>query len=245
MLRLFRRDPPPDPARIDLRIGTALVPIVIRRIASARRYTLRVRTAQRDVVLSMPARGSLATARAFAEKHAGWIAARVGKLPGDVIFAEGASIPFRGVPHRVVHRATVRGTVKVEAGEPALLVVSGDAPHLRRRLTDWLKRQALKELTAAVERHCAALGARHGSVSVKDTSSRWGSCSAQGVLSFSWRLILAPPFVLDYLAAHEVAHLKEMNHSVRFWRVCESLCPRTADAKAWLKAHGPELHRYG
>lgn len=246
MLQLFRRTaPPPDPTRIEVRIGAATYPITVRRLAAARRYTLRVRTAQRDVVLSMPMRGSLATAKAFAEKHAGWIAARLHKFAEDVAFADGALVPLRGVPHRITHRPEGRGTVKLEDGTPPLLVVAGDAPHLPRRLTDWLKRQALADLRKAVERHCAAIGAKHGPVSVKDTASRWGSCSSSGALAFSWRLILAPPFVLDYLAAHEVAHLKEMNHSLRFWRLCQTLCPHTPQAKAWLKAHGAELHRYG
>ena len=80
---------------------------------------------------------------------------------------------------------------------------------------------------------------------MRDQSSRWGSCNSDGVLSFSWRLILAPPFVLDYLAAHEVAHLVEMNHSVRFWRVVARICPEMDRAKAWITAHGNDLHRYG
>jgi predicted metal-dependent hydrolase len=245
MLSLFRRSPPPEPVQIEVRIGTAVYPVTVRRVASARRYTLRVRTAQRDVVLSMPERGSLTTARAFADKHAGWIALRIAKLSHDVAFADGVLVPFRDVPHRVEHRAEGRGTVKLEAGTPPVLAVFGDEPHLQRRLTDWLKKQALRELQAAVARHARALGAGHGPVSVKDTTSRWGSCSSSGALAFSWRLILAPPFVLDYLAAHEVAHLKEMNHSPRFWRLCRTLCPRTDEAKAWLKSHGAGLHRYG
>ncbi|WP_413990926.1 M48 family metallopeptidase [Labrys okinawensis] len=245
MISLFRRTLPPEPAHIEVRIGTTTYPVAVRRLASARRYTLRVRTAQRDIVLSMPARGSLATARAFADKHAGWIALKLAKLAQDVTFVRGALVPFRDVPHRIEHRAEGRGTVKEEAGSPPVLAVHGDIKHLPRRLTDWLKKQALKELQAAVTRHTQALGVKHGPVSVKDTASRWGSCSSKGALAFSWRLILAPPFVLDYLAAHEVSHLKEMNHSPRFWRLCRQLCPRTEEAKAWLKAHGAGLHRYG
>ena len=245
MISLFRRTLPPEPVQIDVRIGAATYPVMVRRLASARRYTLRVRTAQRDIVLSMPTRGSLATARAFAEKHAGWIALRLAKLSHDVSFADGATVPYRDVSHRIEHRGGVRGTVKLEAGSPPVLAVFGDINHLPRRLTDWLKKQALKELQAAVTRHTTALGIKHGPVSVKDTASRWGSCSSSGALSFSWRLILAPPFVLDYLAAHEVSHLREMNHSPRFWRLCRQLCPRTEEAKAWLKAHGAGLHRYG
>ena len=244
MLRLFRRTDP-DTDRIDLRVGRSTYPITVKRLASARRYTLRVRTAQRDIVLSMPQRGSLTTAAAFAEKHAYWIVTRIRKLADDIGFADGATVPFRGVPHLIEHRPTTRGTVKIERGAPPLLAVSGEEPHLPRRLTDWFKKQALKDLTAAVERHCLAANAKYASVSIKDTASRWGSCSSAGALSFSWRLVLAPPFVLDYLAAHEVAHLKEMNHSLRFWRLCERLCPETKEAKAWLRVHGAELHRYG
>jgi predicted metal-dependent hydrolase len=245
MLRLFRRTLPPHCDRIEVRIGCSLCCIAVKRLASARRYTLRVRTAQRDVVLSMPERGSLADAKSFAQKHAGWIETRLRRLAEDVRFAEGALVPLRGVPHLVAHRPYSRGTVTVESGDPPLLAVAGEAPHLDRRLTDWLKRQARNDLSAAVERHCAKLGMRHKGLSIKDTASRWGSCSSTGALSFSWRLVLAPPFVLDYLAAHEVAHLKEMNHSPRFWRICELLCPRTRDAKGWLRAHGAGLHRYG
>ena len=115
----------------------------------------------------------------------------------------------------------------------------------RAALRDFLKREAKRDLEAASRRAAAALGVTVKRVSVRDQSSRWGSCSTTGVLSYSWRLILAPPFVLDYLAAHEVAHLVEMNHSRAFWRVVERICPDVARAKAWLDAHGAELHRYG
>jgi hypothetical protein len=110
---------------------------------------------------------------------------------------------------------------------------------------DFLKREAKSDLEAASRRAAAALGIAVKRVSIRDQSSRWGSCSTTGVLSYSWRLVLAPPFVLDYLAAHEVAHLIEMNHSRRFWRVVERICPDLARAKAWLDANGTSLHRYG
>lgn len=245
MLPLLFRKPKPEPVAIDIRHGAKTYVVAVKRLDSARRYTLRVRSAKRDVVLSMPARGSMATAKAFVLKHAGWIAARLDRLAEDVSIADGAFIPFQDVPHRIEHRPGTRGTVKLEPGDPPVLAVAGEAAHLPRRLVDWLKKQALRELQAAVTHHCATLGVKHGPVSVKDTTSRWGSCSSTGALAFSWRLILAPPFILDYLAAHEVAHLKEMNHSARFWRVCHQLCPRTLEAKAWLKANGAGLHRYG
>jgi predicted metal-dependent hydrolase len=123
--------------------------------------------------------------------------------------------------------------------------VPGQPEHVARRVTDFLKREARRDLEAAVERHLVTAKAAARRISIKDTKSRWGSCSANGTLSFSWRLILAPPFVLDYLAAHEVAHLRELNHSHRFWRLTHHLCRRTDEAEAWMKRHGPQLHRYG
>ena len=112
-------------------------------------------------------------------------------------------------------------------------------------MSDFLKREAKRDLEAASRSAAEALGVAIKRVSIRDQSSRWGSCSTTGRLSYSWRLILAPRFVLDYLAAHEVAHLVEMNHSRRFWRLVERICPNVARAKAWLDAHGTDLHRYG
>jgi hypothetical protein len=126
-----------------------------------------------------------------------------------------------------------------------LLCVAGRAPHLARRITDFLKREARRELSTATRRHAAALAVTVERIAVRDTASRWGSCSHDGSVSYSWRLILAPPFVLDYLAAHEVAHRRELNHSPRFWRVVDQLTPDRRRAEAWLKAQGNSLHRYG
>ena len=126
-----------------------------------------------------------------------------------------------------------------------MIVVGGAAEHCARRLTDFLKREARADFEAAVARHAARLGVSIARVQVKDTTSRWGSCSSSGALAFSWRLILAPPSVLDYLAAHEVAHRREMNHGAAFWRHTRMLAPHTDEAEAWLKANGAGLHRYG
>src|SRR6185503_17876423 len=148
---------------------------------------------------------------------------------------------------RIEHRRGARGTVWREAGPDGtpLLCVAGEAPHVGRRVRDHLKREAKRDLDAASRRYAQRLGVAIRRVSIRDQASRWGSCSTTGVLSYSWRLILAPPFVLDYLAAHEVAHLIEMNHSPRFWRIVLGACPDAHRAKAWLDAHGNDLHRYG
>lgn len=227
--------------------GEEACPVVVRRHRLARRYALRIHAKRREAVLSMPLRGNLAEARDFAERHAEWLAERLRRLPDLVAFTDGASLPLRGEMHRIAHRPRMRGTVWLANDDDGarLLCVAGDAAHVNRRITDYLKREARRELSAAARRYAAMLGVDIRRIGVRDQSSRWGSCNTDGVLSFSWRLILAPPEVLDYLAAHEVAHLVEMNHSVRFWRLVDRICPEMERAKAWLDRHGNDLHRYG
>jgi predicted metal-dependent hydrolase len=241
---LYRR--PSEPSAIDIVFDRAVYLVRVRRHRQARRYTLRIHSASREVVLTMPPRGSLREARTFAEKHGAWIAARLKRLPQPVPLAHGTTLPLRGVDHLIVHRRGSRGTVWIESnGDERSLCVAGEAAHVARRLRDFLKREAKRDLEAASRRAAERLGVTLKRVSIRDQSSRWGSCSTTGVLSYSWRLILAPSFVLDYLAAHEVAHLIEMNHSRRFWRLVERICPDLDRARTWLDAHGGNLHRYG
>jgi predicted metal-dependent hydrolase len=242
---LYRR--PVEPQAIEIAVAKSIYLVQVRRNRQARRYTLRINAAKREVILTIPPRGSLKEARAFAQKHSGWIAARLGRLPEATPFTDGATVPLRGVPYRIEHRPGARGTVWTEIsgdGEP-ILCVAGAAPHINRRISDYLRREARRELEIASLKFAATLGVAIKRVAVRDQSSRWGSCSTTGVVSFSWRLILAPTAVLQYLAAHEVAHLIEMNHSPRFWRVVARLCPDHERAKAWLDGHGTDLHRYG
>jgi predicted metal-dependent hydrolase len=241
---LYRRSREPSALTVDF--DGQIYPVRVRRHRQARRYTLRIHTASREVVLTMPRRGSLREAHAFAYSHRAWIAARLGRLPDAVPFAHGAVLPLRGVEHRIEHRRGVRGTVWLEqAAGQYLLCVAGDEAHVSRRVRDFLKREAKHDLEVASRHAAQGLGVHFRRISLRDPSSRWGSCSSTGVLSYSWRLILAPAFVLEYLAAHEVAHLVEMNHSHRFWRLVEQVYPRVGRAKAWLNAHGSDLHRYG
>ena len=242
---LYRR--PTEPPSIDIVFDKSIYLVRVRRHRQARRYTLRIDAPSREVVLTIPPRGSLKEAREFAQKHGAWIAARLKRLPQATPFAHDVVVPLRGVSHRIVHRGDVRGTDWAEqddAGE-RVICVAGKAPHHNRRVGDFLKREAQRDLDAASRRYAKQLGVAIKRISVRDQSSRWGSCSNTGVLSFSWRLILAPPFVLDYLAAHEVAHLVELNHSPRFWRLLKRLSPDCERAKAWLDTHGADLHRYG
>ncbi len=242
---LYRRTS--EPQTIEVAFDETVYPVRLRRHRQARRYTLRIQAATREVILTMPPRGTLREARSFAQKHGAWIAARLVRLPEPVPFAHDVVVPLRGVPHRIAHRHGTRGTVwtEIDGNGERLLCVAGHAPHIDRRIGDFLRREARRDLEATSLRYARDLGLAVRRVTVRDQSSRWGSCSTTGMLSFSWRLILAPSQVLDYLAAHEVAHLVEMNHSARFWRVVQRICPHHNSAKAWLDAHGADLHRYG
>jgi predicted metal-dependent hydrolase len=242
---LYRR--PTEPQAIQVVFDRSMYLVRVSRHRRARRYTLRIHAATREIVLTMPPRGTLREAQAFAEKHGGWIAARLTRLPEAVPFAHGTVVPLRDIEHHIVHRPGERGTVWTEVHPRGrrLICVAGETPHVARRVHDFLRREVRRDLEIASRRYAEKLNVTVRRVSVRDQSSRWGSCSTTGVLSFSWRLIFAPPFVLDYLAAHEVAHLVEMNHSARFWRLVDRLCPNVKRAKAWLDAHGTELHRYG
>jgi predicted metal-dependent hydrolase len=211
----------------------------------ARRYTLRLRGSVREPVVTIPARGKLAEARDFLERHRGWLRARLAALPDAAPIADGGIIPLRGVPVRITHRAG-RGLVRLETdGDDSRLIVTGEPEHIARRVTDFLKREARRDLEAATALHAATLGVTVKTIRLGDPTSRWGSCSSTGTIAYSWRIIMAPPEVLDYLAAHEVAHLREMNHSDRFWRHVAAICPQMDQAKAWLHRHGATLHAVG
>jgi predicted metal-dependent hydrolase len=238
----FLAPKPADPARRTLAVAGIDAPVEVRVSARARRLTLRVDPADGLVRVVVPRGLRQADVAAFVARHGDWLRARLAALPPPLPFADGATVPYLGVDHVIRHAPAETRTLS--RGEGVILV--GGAPeHLPRRVADWLKREAKRELTARAHAHAARLDARVASVTIRDTRSRWGSCSAGGRLNFSWRLILAPETVLDYVAAHEVAHLKEMNHGPRFWALVDRLHPDVDRCRAWLKRHGSALHRYG
>ncbi|MCY6383118.1 M48 family metallopeptidase [Hoeflea prorocentri] len=227
----------------DIAVAGRRLPLKINENVRAKRMTLRIEPGGRALRMSVPVGLADTEIDNFLHRHHGWLTARLAKLPKSSTVTEGGSIDIRGVAHRIVRTGKPRGisqTGEID-GEPVLFV--GGAPeHLGRRTADFLKKLARGELEEAVARHAEALGKTVAAVSMKDTKSRWGSCTAQGRLSFSWRIVMAPDHVIDYLAAHEVAHLEEMNHGPRFWSLCKRLCPRTDEAKSWLKRNGSALH---
>lgn len=193
---LYRK--PAEPHSILVRVGSAIYSVRLRRHRRARRYTLRIHPSDREAILTMPPRGTIADAKDFAQRHGAWIAARLGGMPKAVPFVPGMVVPLRNVEHRIVHRAG-RGTVWTETRDSGerILCVAGDVEHIDRRVHDFLKREARRDLAKAVQHYAEALDVKVKRISIRDQSSRWGSCTSAGVLSFSWRLILAPTSVMD------------------------------------------------
>lgn len=227
----------------DIAVAGRRLPLVIRENGRATRMTLRIEPGGKALKMSVPTGVSDPEIDRFLHRHHGWLTAKLNGLPKLAGVEEGGLIPIRDIRHRIERTGRVRGVSEacLIDGEPVLLI--GGAPeHLGRRVVDYLKKQAKADLERAVARHTTDLDRQAVSIQVKDTKSRWGSCSAGGRLSFSWRIVMAPDYVLDYLAAHEVAHLKEMNHGPHFWTLCRTLCPRTDEAKSWLKKNGSALH---
>lgn len=218
--------------------GEPPVEITLRRSARARRFSLRVSRVDGRVTLSMPARAREAEALRFAAEKAGWLRTVLDAAPPREALGFGVTVPFEG--RALELRPAAIRAVRVE-GE-AMLAPAG-AARLGARVEAFLKLAARQRLQAACEAHAAAAGHRFARITLRDTRSRWGSCTVDGALMFSWRLIMAPPEVLDYVAAHEVAHLAEMNHSPAFWSVVRRLVPDYESHRRWLKRHGTGLHR--
>lgn len=235
--------PRPAPARESLHeVAGRTLPLRIVENDRARRLTLRIDTGGRGLRITVPPGISAREVEHFLNRHQGWLEQRLAKVPDRPQVRPGVKIPLRGVPHLIVHEPGTRGTVTVsqDANGP-VLIVHGDRRHLARRLADFLKREAKRDIEALVDKHTRAVGRRAKAIRFRDTSSRWGSCTSDGTLSFSWRIMMAPLPVVDYLVAHEVAHLKEMNHGPRFWKLCKELCPDTDRRKDWLKRNGGAL----
>ena len=217
--------------------GNPPVPVTLRRSARARRFSLRVSRLDGRVTLSMPARASEAEALAFAGSKADWVRAILAETAPRQVIGPGATVPFEGRALTITP-ARVRA-VRVEGDA---LLVPGDPARFATRIEAFLKLAARQRLQAESEGFAAALGRKVHAITLRDTRSRWGSCTHDGRLMYSWRLIMAPPEVLRYVAAHEVAHLREMNHSPAFWAHVARLMPDYARHRRWLRTHGNDLH---
>ncbi|HET7410668.1 MAG TPA: SprT family zinc-dependent metalloprotease [Paracoccaceae bacterium] len=210
------------------------------RNARARRFTLRLEASGGGAVLTVPRGVPEVESRRFLTRHAGWLRSALARQPEAVIVGAGAQLPVAGRPVLVQVRPGPRRAPVLEGGA---LVLQGAGAE-GARIAAWLRLRARDALLPAARGHARRLGRQIEAIALRDTRSRWGSCSSTGTISFSWRLAMAPPEVLDYVAAHEAAHLVEMNHSDRYWAVLERLMPDYPRRRAWLKREGQGLHAY-
>jgi predicted metal-dependent hydrolase len=219
--------------------GNPPIEITLRRSARSRRFSLRVSRVDGRVVLSLPVRAREGEAMAFAASQEGWLRRALAALPAVQVVGVGSVVPVEGRMLRVVS-----GEGRVVRIEGDCLVVPGDGAQAGRRVLAFLKALARTRLVAASDHYAGLVGRRFTAVSLRDVRSRWGSCTADGGLMYSWRLAMAPPEVLDYVAAHEVAHLVEMNHSAAFWALVTRLRPDWKRQRDWLRTHGAALQGY-
>lgn len=216
--------------------GSPEVEVRLRWSAQARRLSLRVSRMDGRVTLSVPPGISLGTAEAFLKRKAGWVRGHLAAQPALELPVLGGLVPVEGRPRRI---APIAGRARLTGDAIEVNPARAVAP----QVAAVLKTLARDRLAAACDAHAARLGRSYTALVLRDPRSRWGSCSSTGRLMFSWRLVMAPPEVLDYVAAHEVAHLVEMNHSAAFWAHVVRICPDHARHRSWLRDRGAELHR--
>lgn len=216
------------------------VKILLSRNKRSKRLTLRQNLSDGNFKLSMPIRGTIAQAEAFCRQHTSWIAEKSADMQNMMRFEHGQYIPLRGKPVKLIFIDQLRGQTKLIDRE---IHVTGGVDYAPRRLTNWLKGEAKNDILIAIDKYQPLLDVKYSKLTIRDTKSRWGSCSSSKALSFSWRLVLAPEDVLDYVVAHELAHILEMNHSAKFWAHVDKVCPHMKNSQNWLKTNGGQLHQ--
>ena len=248
-MRLLRRLRVPTPASASASeekrtvvVGSTSVDLVIRHHPTARRMKLALDPAVGQPVLTLPLGVPDRDGLAFLAMHEAWLLERLAELPQGIVFEDQATFPLEGQIVTILHRPDARNGVRLEDD---VLWVSGEEGHLPRRVTDFLRERARQRIKPLARDKAAALNRKAGRISVRDQRSRWGSCASSGNLSFSWRLILAPPDILDYVVAHEAAHLVHMDHSSAFWQTVARIHNDVDGSRAWLAENGAALHRVG
>lgn len=221
--------------------GSPPIDIVMKRSARARRFSLRVSRLDGRVTLTLPARARESEAVRFLHAQEGWLRQTLSEMPetaGEAV-GIGTLLPVEG---RLLRLESATGrSVRVEDER---LLVPGDPAQAGARVAAWLKVLARDRLARDSAHFAGLVGRSYSRLTLRDTRSRWGSCTPDGALMYSWRLILAPPSVLSYVAAHEAAHLVEMNHSAAYWAIVTRICPGWKRERAWLRSEGQALHRW-
>jgi predicted metal-dependent hydrolase len=224
-----------------LQVGKEVLPLVIKRHRSAKRICLRYHPGNHAISLTLPRHTRVVEGLNFLTQKSEWLITTLLEMPSKKRIKPGVVIPLLGERVRVKHDKQQRYAYLLK---DEVLTISGEREEFTKRMTDALRKVAREEITTRALKMAKKTERRIQRITVRDTRSRWGSCSSTGNLSFSWRLIFAPEEVLEYVVAHEVAHLRYMNHSEKFWNLVSYLCPNYEAAKAWLKLHGKELYRF-
>lgn len=225
-----------------IRIGDEAWPVRVVRHAQSRRYRLVFDGARGELRLTVPRRASERAALKWASEQQAWLAEQLGKAALPVVVGPGVPVPVFGVERRIDWAPTAPRAIRLD-GES--LSVGGPAETVGWRVERWLKGQALELMERESREIAAAAGLSAGRVAVGDPRSRWGSCTHDGDLRYSWRLVMAPDHVRRATVAHEVAHLRHMDHSAAFHALVDELHDGdVAAARSWLRREGRGLHRY-
>lgn len=224
-----------------LQVGEEVLPLVIKRNRRAKRICLRYDPTGHTINLTLPRHARMSEGLSFLNQKSDWLITTLQEMPCKKQIKPGVIIPLFGERVRIKHDASLRCAWKLEKD---VLTVSGKREHFERKVMEAIKKMAKKHISDLANYQSRRIGRNINRITVRDTRSRWGSCSSAGNLSFSWRLIFAPYEVFEYVVAHEVSHLRHMNHGARFWELCGFLCPNADIAKEWLRVHGKELYRF-
>ncbi len=220
-------------------VGTPAIRVVLKRSSRAKRLILRVQPNGTDPTLTLPERLPGHAAQAFLSRSEPWLRQRLATATPSVQVTDGTVLPLAGKTLRIEH--VTAGRMQLQDG---VLLVPGRVEQIPVRAAAFLREQARQAVVTHSDHFARILGKKIGRITLRDPRSRWGSCTSAGDLMYSWRLIMAPPEILRYVAAHETAHLTELNHSARFWSVVERLCPNFAPQRKWLQENGAGLHRF-
>ncbi|MEM8935426.1 MAG: SprT family zinc-dependent metalloprotease [Pseudomonadota bacterium] len=231
--------------RTQINIGDRAAPLVVKINRRAKRLIVKVDQRSGEIIVTAPSARAVSEAIEFAHNSADWIADQFDDRLRARAFAPDQTAPFRGEAHLLERTDSLRAPTIRITGEPPRIQTGGAPKHFNRRICDWMRKCARAALTEKSDEYCARLGVKRGQICIRDARTRWGSCSHDGALSYSWRLIMAPPAILDYVAAHECAHLVHMDHSRAFWRLLDSLGVDARAAADWFKTHGGTLFAYG
>lgn len=223
-----------------------LLAVTVSRNPRARRLTLRIERDGSGIRVTVPPHVPAREIATFIERHHDWLTLKLSQYPDRPQLKPGLKVPYLGRAHVIIVHDGTRGTTRItEGADGPELHVHGGAAQTGKRVADFLKRDAKRMIEPMALDLARKTGKRVRRITFRDTSSRWGSCTSDGALSFSWRIMMAPRKIVHYLVAHEVAHLTHLDHSAAFWALTKDLCPDTDECRAWLKRNGAKLQAIG